>query len=309
MSRVWRSPVSGAYYKQSSPQVYEAAAIYPDDISNIEAVTILDEVLGRARPKYKLRSLCRAVRMNSLNARIDVATSLTGQEKVPAMVEAEIAGESYTAVDFDLWKNVVHVVISDEAAKKAAHDILSLHVDDASRELARMENKQITEAAEACTEKVSGTAYSDWGAMTTPPNSDTNPFEAIRASIEYIEGKGYEPDFMALHPTLWGKFVTNTYVRDLVHAGVARVAQTGGEFTLPGYPTIKVITDYGLTQTPTSSKGPLIGASGAPALVLGEGPVEAAKYRDEKAGYDAYIIRQYLEPQLVLDDALDKICT
>ncbi len=63
------------------------------------------------------------------------------------------------------------------------------------------------------------------GAMTTPPNIDTNPFEAIRASIEYIEGKGYRPDFMAMHLTLWGKFVMNTYVRDLVHAGIARACQ------------------------------------------------------------------------------------
>jgi len=36
--------------------------------------------------------------------------------------------------------------------------------------------------------------------------------------------------------------------------------------------------------------------------------VEAAQYRDDKAGYDAYVIRQYMEPQLVLDDAIDKIC-
>ena len=223
--------------------------------------------------------------------------------------EAEIAAESYTAVSFDLWKNVVHIVVSDEAAKKAAHDVLSLNVEDAAKDLARMENKQIKETAEACTEKVSGTAYSDWGAMTTPPDSDTNPFEAIRASVEYIEGEGYEPDFMAMHPAIWGKFVTNTYVCDLAHAGIAELGRDGGQFTLPGYPTIKVYTDYALTQTPTASKGPLIGDSEAPALVLGEGPTEAAQYRDEKAGYDAYVIRQYLEPKLVIDDAIDKICT
>ncbi len=227
---------------------------------------------------------------------------------VLVIVAAEIAS-SYTAVEFDLWKNVVHVVVSDEAAKKSAHDILRLHVNDAARDLARMENKQIAEVAEACSEKVSGSAYSDWDLMTTPPDSDTNPFEAIRASIEYIEGKGYEPDFMAMHPGLWGKFVTNTYVRDLVHAGVARIGADGGEFTLPGYPSIRVVTDYGLTATPTGSLGPLIGDSSAPAVVLGLGPIEAAQYRDEKAGYDAYVIRQYMEPQLVIDDAIDKICT
>jgi len=58
----------------------------------------------------------------------------------------------------------------------------------------------------------------------------------------------------------------------------------------------------------TSSKGPLIGDSGAPAVILGLGPTEAAQYRDEKAGYDAYVIRQYLEPKFVIDDAIDKIC-
>ncbi|MCW4048752.1 MAG: hypothetical protein NWE89_03345 [Candidatus Bathyarchaeota archaeon] len=307
--RIWRSSISGTYHKQRNPNLFEAAAITPTDIADIEAVTILDEVLGRARPGYRLRQICRLIRMDNLTARIDVATALTGQEKVPPLVEAELASESYTAVEFDLWKNVVHVVISDEAAKKAAHDIMSLNVDDAARDLTRMENKQIAEIAEACTEKVSGTAYSDWGAMTTPPNSDTNPFLAIQASIEYIEGKGYNPDFMALHPNIWGKFVTNSYVKDLVHAGVATIGRDGGQFTLPGYPTIKIITDSHLTQTPTSTKGPLIGDSRAPSQVLGEGPTEAAQYRNEKAGYNAYIIRQYLEPKLVIDDAIDKICT
>ena len=52
----------------------------------------------------------------------------------------------------------------------------------------------------------------------------------------------------------------------------------------------------------------MIGDSGALAVVLGLGLIEAAQYRDEKAGYDAYVIRQYMEPQLVLDDAIDKIC-
>ena len=90
-----------------------------------------------------------------------------------------------------------------------------------------------------------------------------------------------------------------------LHAGVARVGAGGGEFTLPGYPSIKVVTDYGLTATPTGPKGPLIGDSSAPTVVLGLGPIEAVQYQDEKAGYDASVIRQYMEPQLVLDDAVD----
>ena len=45
-------------------------------------------------------------------------------------------------------------------------------------------------------------------------------------------------------------------------------------------------------------------SSSAPALVLGDGPTEAARYRDEKAGYDAYIIRQWLQPKLVMSGAI-----
>ncbi len=78
---------------------------------------------------------------------------------------------------------------------------------------------------------------------------------------------------------------------------------------MPCYPSIRVVTDYGLTATLTGSVGPLVGDSSAPCVVLGLGPIEAAQYRDEKAGYDAYVIRQYMEPQLVIDDAIDKKCT
>ena len=306
--RIYRSAVDGRYYKQPRSTVFEAQMITPGDIADIEAVTILDEVLGLARPQYNLRGLCRPIRMDSLTANVDVATALAGKEKVPPLVEAEIVAEAYSRVPFELWKNVVHVALSDESIKKAAHDILGLHVSDAARDLVRMENKQIKEVAEACTEKVSGTVYSDWGAITSGL-SDTNPMLAIQASMQYIEGKGYPPDFVAMHPTLWGKFIQNTFVRDLVHAGIATIGAAGGQFTLPGFPTVKVFVDYALTETPTAALGPLVGSTSAPALAFGEGPTEAARYREEKAGYDAYIIRQYLQPQIVLDDAIDKICT
>ena len=309
LPRVYRSAVDGKYYKQPKSGIFEAAGVVtPGDIADIEAVTILDEVLGLARVQYKLRPLCRPVRMDSLTARIDVATALTGQEKVPALVEAEIAAQAYTDVDFDLWKNVVHVAISDEAQKKAAHDILGLHVSDAARDLARMENKQIAEELETATEKGIEVTYADWGAADGGV-SVTDPMLAIQESIQAIAGAGYEPDFMAMHPTIWSKFITNTWIRELVDSGILRLAPSGGNFTLPGWPTIEIFVDWSLTETPTGSVGPIVGSRSAPAMVLGEGPTEAAKYQNEKAGYDAYIIRQWLEPSLVLDAAIDMICT
>lgn len=53
--RVWKSAVNGRYYRQSEPRIFEAQMIQPTDVSGIEAVTILDEVLGLAAPQYVLR--------------------------------------------------------------------------------------------------------------------------------------------------------------------------------------------------------------------------------------------------------------
>jgi len=298
--RIWRSPESGRYYKQPEPQVFEAQMIQPGDIADIEAVTILDEVLGLARPQYKLRQICRLIRMDSLTANVDVATKLTGQEKVPPLVEAEIAAEAYTRVSFDLWKNVAHVALSDEAVKKAAHDILGLHVSDAAKELARMENKQVAEEMPSATDQAAGGA---WDAMTTPPTSDNNPFDDILTALDTLDGNGYPANWAAMNPKVWKAFITNSYVKDLVHAGIARLGALGGDFSLPGYPNVRVLVDHAVTPNTSC----YILSAEAPALVLGDGPTEAARYRDEKAGYYAYIIRQWLQPKLVLGDAIREI--
>lgn len=314
---IFLNPLDCKYYKCTAnlrtieaARRFDAAGILaPNDISDVQAVTILQEVLGLARPQYNLRQICRVIPMDQLTMRVDIATKLAGQEKVAPLEEAEISKDAYEAVNFDLWKNVVHVAAADETQMKAAHPVLRISIEDGGRDLSRMENKQIAEVAEAdISEKVSGTAYSDWGAVTSGV-SDTNPFTAIEASIVEIQGEGYPVDFMAMHPTIYSKFMLNTWVRELVKAGMATLDPNGGSFRLPHRPQIRVVTDDALTETPTASIGPIIGSSRASGLVLGEGPTMAAQYRNEPAGYDAYIIRQWLEPKVVIDDALDMICT
>jgi hypothetical protein len=289
MPRIWRSPQANSYYRQTQSRVYEAQLISPGDIANVEAVTILDEVLGLARPSYTLRGICRMVRMDTLTARVDIATKLAGREKVPPLVEAELSAQDYTPVEFDLWKNVVHVAISDEAVKKAAHDILGLHVSDAARDLSRMENKQIAEELATATD-VTG---ADWGTSTN------NPFDDLVATITTIEGNGHPVDWVAAHPLVWGDYFSNPFVRGSLQ-GVQLPA--GRTFQVPGLPGVTGYSDSQLTNTSA-----YVGSGAAPALVLGEGPTEAVRYRDEKAGYDAYIIRQWLQPKLVIGDAVREL--
>lgn len=285
-SRVWRDPRSGRIYKASRPGEFEAQVILPTDISTIEAKVILDEVLGLARPEYTLRQICRVIAVPQLVMSIDVATKLAGQEKVPPMVEAEVSAQAYSRANFDLWKNVVHVVIADEARKKAAHDLLTLHIEDAARDLARMENKQIATIAETGTE-VAGT---DWGDVTK------NPFNDLTGVITTIKSNGYPADFIAAHPLVWSDFISNPFVKGTL----VGVQMPGGNvFPVPGLPGVIGYSDAVLTSTKA-----IVGSKRGSAVILGDGPTEAAQYRNEPAGFDAYIIRQWLEPKLCLAGAI-----
>jgi hypothetical protein len=296
--RVYRSAIDQKYrHVYGDPERmnrFDAAAgvVTVDDISSIEAIVILDEVLGRARPRYKLRPICRPVPMDQLVGTFDIATGITGQEKVPPMVEADISKEAWGTVSFSLWKNVVHVAVSDEAGMRARHPLLDDHISQAALDLARMENKQISEALDANTNTTGATGV--WDTFTTGV-SDNNPWDDIRPRLEELEGYGYEPTLSIMHPNVWGDFISNTYVRNLVDAGIMSVTRDGGSFTLPGYPLVRVLTDYAVL--PVTSF--YIIAEEAPALVLGTGPTMAARYRKETAGYGAYQIRQWLQPQII----------
>jgi len=236
--------------------------------------------------------------MNELTAEIDVATKLTGQRKVPPLVEADVSAQSYTRVSFDLWKNVVHVVIADESVKKATHDIYGLHTNDAARDLGRMENLDIADVLKDATE-ITG---EDWGAMTTPPNSDYNPFNSdkgIPAAIKAISQGGYSPTHVAMHSDVWADFISNSYVQKYVDAGLLRVPEgQAGVLSLPMYPSLRIMIDDALLNTAC-----YVVAQDAPAVVFGEGPTESAKYRNEAAGYSAFILRSWLQPKLVLSAA------
>jgi len=233
------------------------------------------------------------IRMAKLTARIDVATAYTGSEKVPPLVEAAINAQAYSKVDFDLWKNVVHVVISDEAVMKAAHDIMALNVNDAAKELARMENKQIADEMATATE----VAGADWG-------TDTNdPFDNITPVLATIMDNGYTPSHIAMHPLAWADFISNSNVQKYVQAGMLTIPMEGrGKLALPIFPDLEIVVDHSLLNTSC-----FIVAAQAPALVLGDGPTESAKYRNEPSGYDAFIIRQWLQPKLVLAGSIREI--
>lgn len=294
---IFKSPVDDRFYATNENADIERQAfkfmkaiMTPEDISDIEISVVLDQVLGLAWPQYTLRNICRIEPMDNLVARVDIATKFTGHEKVAPLEEADLKKNAYSTVSFDLWKNVVHVALSDESIRKAAHNIIDNHTLNAGKETARMEDSQIKTIVEAGTATSAG---SDWG-------GSNNPYDDIITAFNTIEGtNGFEPTHIAAHPYVWMDFFGNDYVKGQLSG---EVLPAGKVFSLPGLPGMTGVSSWQLTNTIA-----LVVANGAPANVLGKGPTEMRPYRNEKAGYDAFILRDWLEPKIVQNTAMYRL--
>lgn len=263
-----------------------AGILFSEDLTNLEPRIFIEEILGFARQSYNLRNLCRLVQTPKLQARVRTATRGTVDTKVEEGAEADIKSAAYSYTDLSLWKNVGHVVVTDEARMRASFDVLNLEIQDAGRDLARAENSQVA------TEFDQGTAVagSDWGGANDPA---VDVLEKACAAMEVLD-KGYDPQDLAMHPLVYADLVHNSFVaKELTHT---TLIQQGGVSNIYGK---NITRDIHLTST----KCYVIDRN-APGCLLAQGGTSAARYRNEKAGYDAYMVRQWLQPKVVLTDAI-----
>lgn len=264
---------------------YEAM-VTMNDITDIDSVTVLDEVLGLARPQYSLTNAVRVVPTDTLEFSIDVATKLAAQEKVPDLVEPDLSKLGWTRVAFDLWKNQVHVAISDKAAKRATRDVMQLSVEDAAGALAASKNSQIATALN------SGSRTSAGGNWL----STTNPFIDINTAITSIEDT-YDAgvaNLLIAPRAVWTAFWSNDYVK----GGLAGTTFPASKvFAVPGLPGFTGIMDNGVTAAA------MIVADNSKYIMMAQGPVEAEAYRNSAAGYSAWVIRDWMQTKLVVNNA------
>ena len=260
------------------------------DITNIEAKVVVSEVLGLARNKYKLRELCRVIKMPDLLGDMPIATRLAGVKHVPPLEEAKLSKEAYTWIHFDLeayGKNVVHIAISYEAGKKKnlVGDILASNVKDAAGSIAQMENEDIAGILSG----LGNQGGSDWGLAATDPSDDVMAAIATMINLD----KGYEPKYLAMNPLVWADLVSNDNVRKQMERNMMVQGQ------VPTYCGLKILTDVAIAPETSC----FVIATDAPALVLGDGPSMVQKYEGNAAFYTGYAIAKFGEPQVVQADA------
>jgi len=251
----------------------------------MKAQVIAEEVIAAARPDYNLRELCRIMTMQEISAKIPIQTNLSGQEKVPELVEANLSALSFTQVEFDMWKNVVHVAVSKEAELRSKQDLLAMSVMDAGRDVARMENKQIAEMMAGST-ALSGTLWD---------NDANSPMKDILKGMRVLQSAGYKPTHIGMSPGVYEAFAGNAKV---VEAYLRGATVNMGQ--IPGVLGLKILVDQNLIYP--DAKQAWIVDQRAPAFVLGDGPELVTRYPGGAKFYDGYAIGDFLEPKLVIGE-------
>jgi hypothetical protein len=310
LERAWFDPSTSNIYQGkiedgshvifNARNTKQAALPSLSDISAVNIAILLQEILGLQRPVYNLRNACRIINMNALKATIPIFTKPTATEKVPPLTEASLEEAGWTSITFSLWKNVTHIVISDEIQKTANVDVFGTQTRDAAGALAASENKQIS-AAFAAAGGAQPAASGLWSALASG-RSEYNPYVDIIGAMTTIATAGFRPTSVVMHPTGWSAFFGNDFVKGQLAGAVYPDLSKGGGFPIPGLPGVTGYSDFFIL--PTTSCYVLDPVS---AIILGSGPTEAARYRNEAAGYDAFIMRQWLQPQTGVTTAIEEI--
>lgn len=264
-----------------------AGAVTENDIADIKTVTVLEELLGIARPLYVLNNAVRVEPTDTLELTVDVATKLSAQEDVPDFVEADLKKQSYTPVSFDLLPNVVHVAVGGKAGRQARHNVLARSIEDGAKALAASKNSQIATVLN------SGTRTGAGGNWTSD-----NPYTDINMAIASVEDT-YEAgivDTLAAPRSVWSAFFSNDKVKGQL-LGASLPTNKTPIFSVPGLPGIIGIMDTNITAAA------MVACDKAQYAALAQGPIEAEGYRNPRGNYNAWIVRDWKKPKLTVNNA------
>jgi hypothetical protein len=265
-----------------------AQMVLPSDTSAVRAQVVLEEVISFARPRYLMRNICRIVPTMTIKFSIPKGTTgVTAAEKVPILEEPKITKAAFDKVDFDCPKNVVFLVWARETRySPGGSEGTRSMLEDAAKALAAAENSQIKVVAEAAT----GISGHDWG-------TSVNPYDDIAAVMDAI--KPHPVNFVAANPLVWLDFFSNDKVKGTDQPVQTPEGLMGGVFTIPGLPGVRGISEQSLTSTKA-----VVGSTEAPAISHADGPSESARFANEVAGYDAFVIRHWVQPKANVSEAI-----
>jgi len=286
----------GVQMAKAAERAIRSGNIDETSLANIEVVQLLREVIRRQWRKFYAIEGTRRIPVPKLKLDVPITDKYRASEKVPELVEPDQKSNKFTLANLVLWKNMVSIYESDESQLRADIQPLNHEIDQAAGALGFSANSQIALEIET----FSTTGVSDWGAMTTNADfSANNPLDDIQAAITTVTANHFRPDTIALHTRPLSDFLSNTFVNGYATA-MDRTMESG--FPLPKVPQLKVVQDLAFTNTVATIYD-------STAMVLGEGPTTAEAFRNPLQSADGWVIRQWLHPLKVTNDAGRKLTT
>ncbi len=282
----WHDPVYKKFYGGHIGN-YQGGIL--TDVSTIESKVVLEELLGLMRPDYTLEQAVTVVNTPELVLEVDTETVGSGHADVQPLEESVIRNKTFSRKHMECALNEAHIVVEDRAAMKASHDLLRLNITDCAREIAKMRNADIN--TEMLTDDdVDGLNWTDSDDLTDSPLID------ITTGIKTVMCNGYKPDYVALNPIDWNYFLNHEAVQMMAMSGILNMGQTP-TLSVPGYPSVKILIDCAVTYNHC-----FVGSKRA--IILAQGPTESVRYRHEPKRYTGFIIRDYVDVEIVVPGAI-----
>lgn len=267
----------------SEANVRVGGAATADDFSAINVVQVLAGLLGLEFRAHSVLNAVTRVNTPNLTINIDTWTKFTAWQDVDEGVTMPTKKGGYSRQTVNLLKDVGHVAFTDEVLLRPyEHNIYQNHLENVVNAMQQIKaTKVITELETAST-----TAGADWGASSAGMSTN-NPYDDIGAVIDLIEANNGVVDTIVTADRAFRDFISNSFVKGNGQAGAP--ANQAGARTIPNPPGLNGVTwdiDNGVTNTVAI----VLDRS---AVMLAQGPVRTAQYRDEQAGIDGYITRDW----------------
>jgi len=258
-------------------------------LGNITVINLLQEVVRKQWRDFNAIHATKRIPVPKLQLDVPITDKYSADKAVPEFVEADQKSNKFTQANLRLFKNVVSIYESDESQLKATIEPLSFEIDQAAGALGKAANEQIATEIETATTASKG----DWGAMTTNADfSARNPLDDIVAEITTIQDLDFRPDVICMHPRVASDYLSNTFINGYNNA----TDRNGlGKHPLPKFPGMSMVIDLDFTNTSAT-------VLDSNTMLLGEGPTIAEAFRNPLQGADGWVIRQWLDPELVTAD-------
>jgi hypothetical protein len=281
----WEGRMVEAYYgmKQRS-----AGTITSNDFSAINVVNVLSELLGTQWRVHTLEQAVWVVPTPSLHLDIDTYVKFTAQQDVPEGAYSPTAKGNFSRQSMDLGKDVANLAFTDEVLMRPYdHNIYQSHVQNAVQDLKRIKAKKIATELETATD-VSG---ADWGAFSGGYSSN-KPLDDIGGVVDTVEANDGTVDVITTADRAYRDFISNTWVKG--NMGVTPGTAFGPRVidSIQGLNGFTWYIDQELTNT-------IATVYDRNAIILAQGPVRTAQYRDELHGVDGYITRDWNAVKIV----------